>query len=169
MRISGELERMLKKPLGKLLPFESAPGLVRGRKVVAIGDEVVFNFLEAGVVPFISVFDFKTLREPVRGAVQKRISEEYPAPLRMEKAAGELNAEMFDAALALLGKGGALLVIGEEDLFALPFALMALNDEAVVYGQPGEGCVVVTRDTFGGREEFEKELKRMGLVLPHRD
>lgn len=168
MRISGELEGMLKKPLGRLMQFDGALSFVRRKKIIAIGDEVVFNFLGAGVVPFVSVFDFKTLRVPVRGAVERRISEEFPAPLRMEKAAGELNVEMFEAARSLIRKGGALLVIGEEDLFALPFALM-LGEEAVVYGQPGEGCVVVTRDNFGGKEEFEKEVKKMGLVLPHRD
>jgi uncharacterized protein (UPF0218 family) len=166
MRISGELEGMLKKPLGRLVDFESALSLVRGKKVIAVGDEAVFNFLEAGVAPFVSVFDFKTQRAPVREAVGERISREYPAPIRMEKAAGELNSEMFDAARSLLKKGGALLVIGEEDLFALPFALM-LGSEAVVYGQPGEGCVVVTRDNFGRREEFKKEVGEMGLVLPH--
>ncbi|MBN2121689.1 DUF359 domain-containing protein [Candidatus Micrarchaeota archaeon] len=159
---------MLKKPLGKLVPFESALSIVRGKKVIAIGDEVVFNFLEAGVVPFVSVFDFRTLRAPVRGAVEKRISGEYPAPMRMEKEAGELSMEMFVAARSLLKRGGALLVMGEEDLFALPFA-MIIEDEAVVYGQPGEGCVVVSKDNFGGREKLEKEVKKMGLVLPHRD
>jgi uncharacterized protein (UPF0218 family) len=159
---------MVKKPLGKVLPFADALGKVRGKRVIAVGDEVVFNFLQEGVVPFLSVFDFRTLRKPVRAEVEKRISMEYPAPVRVEKPAGEIGGEMFSIAQRMLEEGGALLVIGEEDLFALPFALLIGEGDALVYGQPGKGCVLVSGDSFG-REEIEGELGEMGLVLPHGD
>ncbi len=165
MRISGKLEAMLKKPLGKVVPFAKAQVLVRGKRIIAVGDETVFKFLEAGTVPFVSVFDFKTLRVPVRNEVESRIGEAYPAPIRIEKPAGELNPEMFGVAREMLKKGGGLLVIGEEDLFALPFALLISEGEAVVYGQPGKGCVVLEMGSFKDKGIKEK-LNEAGLMLP---
>jgi uncharacterized protein (UPF0218 family) len=51
-------------------------------------------------------------------------------------------------------------------LFALPFALFLGDGEAVVYGQPGEGCVIVRKGSFG-KGEIEKKLRGMGLMLPY--
>jgi uncharacterized protein (UPF0218 family) len=167
MRISRELEAMLKKPLGKVVPFERAAELAQGRRVVAVGDEVVFGFLESGAMPFVSVFDFKIMRKPARMEVREKIANAYPNPARMGKAAGELNDAMFAVAREMLGKGGGLFVDGEEDLFALPFALL-IEEEVVVYGQPGEGCVLVEKGSFA-RGEIEKELVKTGLVLAYGD
>ncbi|MFP3949826.1 MAG: DUF359 domain-containing protein [Candidatus Micrarchaeia archaeon] len=155
-RISRELRELLKKPLGKVVSFREAAEQVQGKKIVAVGDEVVFKFLEAEVVPFVSVFDLKTLREPVEKEVRERLLEQYPEPEKIRKKAGELNRGMFKVAEKMLEKGGGLYVEGEEDLFALPFATL-IEDEVVVYGQPGEGCVILEKKDS---EKLEKLVER---------
>lgn len=156
--ISSELRKKLEKPLGKVLSFREAVEKLRGKKIVAVGDEIVFRLLEEGVVPFVSVFDFKTLRGPVEKEVRERLLEQYPEPEKIRKKAGELNREMFEVAENMLEKGGGLYVEGEEDLFALPFATL-IEEEVVVYGQPGEGCVILGKKEAGKLEKLvEKEL-----------
>jgi uncharacterized protein (UPF0218 family) len=68
---------------------------------------------------------------------------------------------MFLIAKGLLKKGGGLYVDGEEDLFALPFALL-IGREAVVYGQPGAGCVILEKGTFA-KEELGEMVREMGI------
>ena len=165
VQISSSLRRRLKKPLGEVLPFREALARCRGKKIIAVGDEIVFNFLAEGIVPFIAVFDWKSLRKPVEPGVRKKLAEFYPHPEKVEKPAGEVSEGMFEIAGRMLKTGGALYVEGEEDLFALPFALL-LEGELLVYGQPGEGCVLVDESNFN-KGEFEKIIRGMGLLLPH--
>ena len=160
-QISERLRERLEKPLGKVAPFNQAAETLKGKKVIAVGDEIAFNFLERGKVPFVSVFDFNTLRVPVGDRVKGKLKEFYPNPEETEKPAGELNKEMFQIAKRLLETGGALYVKGEEDLFALPFALL-IEEEIVVYGQPGEGCVILEKGSFE-KEELEKMVNEMGI------
>lgn len=160
-QITEKLREMLKKPLGEVVSFAEAKERLRGRKVIAVGDEIVFNFLEQGDAPFVAVFDLKTLRKPVGGKLKEKLLESYPHPEKTRKAAGELNEEMFLIAKRLLEKGGGLYVEGEEDLFALPFALL-IGREAVVYGQPGAGCVILENGNFE-KEELEKMVGEMGI------
>ena len=163
MQINEELRERLKKPLGKVVSFREAVETLKGKRVVAVGDEIVYNFLVRGEIPYVSVFDFTVKREPVDDEVRGKIKEFFPHPEETEKAAGELNEEMFTIAKRLLEKGGALYVKGEEDLFALPFALL-IEEEIVVYGQPGEGCVILEKGKFG-REELEEKVGEMGITV----
>ncbi|MCP4647422.1 MAG: DUF359 domain-containing protein [bacterium] len=160
-QISERLRERLKKPLGKVVPFNEAAEMLKGRRVIAVGDEVAFNFLERGELPFVSVFDFNTLRVPVEARVRGKLKEFYPHPEETEKPAGELDGKMFQIAKRLLKTGGALYVKGEEDLFALPFALL-IEDEIVVYGQPGKGCVILEKGSFE-KEALEEMVKEMGI------
>ena len=166
VQIGMDLRKKLKKPLGELLPFAEALGRCRGKKVIAVGDEIVFNFLMEGKFPFVSIFDGKTLRKPIEPGVRKKIAEIYPHPEKVENPAGNISKEMFEIARKFLREGGALYVDGEEDLFALPFALL-LKEEVLVYGQPGEGCVFLEKGNFE-TYELEEKIKEMGLMLPHR-
>ena len=53
-----------------------------------------------------------------------------------------------------------LLVDGEEDLATLPAVLAAPDGASVVYGQPGEGMVLVTV-TDAVRERFDALVDRL--------
>ncbi len=163
--IDADLRERLKKPLGKVLPFEEALKKAGRRRIVAVGDEVVFNMLEGGRRPFVAVFDFSTLRKPVAERIRGKIKGNYPDYREIAKPAGEISADMFRVAQEMLNEGGALFVDGEEDLFALPFSLLA-QKEVVLYGQPGKGCVLVEKGSFK-KEEYWKIIEKMGLRFPH--
>ncbi len=156
---------MLKKPLGKIIPFEEALARAGRGRIIAVGDEVVYNMLKAGSRPFVAVFDFSTLRKPVAKDIKEKIEENYPDYRKIAKPAGEVSVEMFEVAQELIKRGGALFVDGEEDLFALPFALLA-EKEIVLYGQPGLGCVFVEKGSFR-KEEYWKIIEKLGLRFPH--
>jgi len=57
-----------------------------------------------------------------------------------------------------LEKESAILVKGEEDLLVIPTLLLAKNNTAIVYGQPGRGKVIVVVD------EDKKEIWRKRLA-----
>jgi uncharacterized protein (UPF0218 family) len=61
----------------------------------------------------------------------------------------------MEDAQGLLQQGGAILIRGEEDLCALAFILEAGENDAIVYGQPGRGIVMVVP----GHEVKEKIRK----------
>lgn len=147
------------------MPFEEALERAGRRRIIAVGDEVVFNMLEGGRKPFVAVFDFSTLRKPVAGKIRERIGKEYPDYEKISKPAGEISVEMFIVAQKMMKKGGALFVDGEEDLFALPFSLL-LENEVLLYGQPGEGCVFVEKGSFSN-EKYWKMIEKIGLRFPH--
>ncbi|MEW5996941.1 MAG: DUF359 domain-containing protein [Candidatus Micrarchaeota archaeon] len=163
VRLSEELKGMLKKPLGKTGTLESLLPLVGGRKIIAVGDQVVFALLSKGIRPHVAVFDFKTMRARVDSGVRKRIEREYPSPMRVVNEPGTISEEIFLSAPMLIRKGGALFVEGEEDLVAFPFILSLTKKSVVLYGQPGEGCVFV-EDKSEGRETVKKIAGKLGLA-----
>lgn len=166
--LSEELRASLKKPLGDEGTFDSLLPRMEGKKIIAVGDQAVYSLLARGIRPHIAVFDFKTMRGPVAEGVRERIEKEYPSPERIENPAGTISEELFIAAPRLMRNGGSLLIDGEEDLAAIPFIHLLKKGYAVLYGQPGTGCVLVDEKSKG-RKIVEKVIKALGLAsLPDR-
>lgn len=163
VRLSEELKGMLKKPLGKAGALESLLPKIKGRKIIAVGDQVVFRLLSKGIRPHVAVFDFKTMREQVDEGVRKMISREYRSPMKVVNEPGTISEELFLLAPVLVRNGGALYVEGEEDLAAFPFILSLAKNYVVLYGQPGEGCVLVDEKSEG-RETVKKIAGKLGLA-----
>ena len=116
-----------------------------GSPLIAVGDVVTAHLERAGRQPDVAVVDERTEREAV--------SEEVAAALRepdvvVANPAAALSRELLDA----LGDAirsetpTTILVDGEEDLATVPVLLAAPEGASVVYGQPGEGMVLVTVD-----------------------
>lgn len=133
-----------KDPLGPI--YEDADALLAdaGPPIVAVGDVVTYHLAAAGAIPSVSIVDGATEREPIAEAVERGL----PAADRevaVENPAGSLTEPLLEAlATALSATGSTLLrVDGEEDLAALPAVMMAPEGGSVVYGQPGEGMVLV--------------------------
>lgn len=166
--LSEELRVSLKKPLGDEGTLDSLLPRTEGKKIIAVGDQVVYALLAKGMRPHVAVFDFRTMRGPVAEGVRKRLEEEYPSPERVENPAGTISEALFIAAPALMRSGGSLLIDGEEDLVAIPFIHLLKKGYVVLYGQPGEGCVLVD-ERSEGRTIVEKVIKALGLAsLPDR-
>ena len=74
--------------------------------------------------------------------------EGFDHRVAVENPAATLSADLLAALSDAVDRPGSVLVRvdGEEDLAALPAVLVAPDGATVVYGQPGEGMVLVTVD-----------------------
>jgi len=163
VRLSEDLKATLKKPLGMTYTIGQAIQLAKGKKIIAVGDQVSFALLSKGIKPHVAVFDFKTLRNSVDTVVRERLEREYPGATRVRNPAGEITEELALAAQALVQGGGAILVDGEEDLAALVFICIMGKGHVVLYGQPEKGVVVV-EDGSDGKKLAKKIAGKLGLA-----
>lgn len=156
-----KIRARLKRPLGQLFPdIATAVGhlrKLRPTRLITVGDVVTARFLAAGVRPDVAVVDFLVVREPVSENLRARIDSLDVETVRVKNPAGALTPEMrraLDEAKPPL----KIIVEGEEDLATIPAVLSAPQGSVVVYGQPGEGVVLI-KVTESKRQEFTDYLK----------
>ncbi|AEH60356.1 Protein of unknown function DUF359 [Methanosalsum zhilinae DSM 4017] len=114
-------------------------------KLISVGDVTTFHLLDSGIIPDICIVDDRTKREPASEKVVsgtrhtgfKEITVTNPAGIITEDLINVINYA-FES-----DQNIRIFVYGEEDLAALPSILMAPICSVVLYGQPGEGIVMV--------------------------
>lgn len=157
MEISKSTRKKLKKPLGRLCnDFSRIKRLSKDCKIISVGDMCTLALLQIGIRPHLAVFDFRCKREDISENHKTILKRAFPGMQRMKNPKGTISKKILEEAHGLISKGGAILVEGEEDLTALAFIKEAEKDDVVVYGQPGEGVVVV---------EINKEIKEKARRL----
>ena len=142
VRLPDDRRAELKPPLGPVFTdVDNLLSLVDG-PLVAVGDVVTAHLEWAGRPPDLAVVDEQTERSPVEDDVRAAAREPDE---RVENPPATLTAELIEAMRAGLAADGptTVLVDGEEDLATLPALLLAPIGASVVYGQPGEGMVLV--------------------------
>lgn len=155
MRLPEHVRPILKRPLGELFPDVGSAleriKEIRPNKVIAVGDVVTAELMSAGFKPDIAVIDLKVMREPASGEIGRRVEAFEASVIEVKNPAGTLTPELINAPWA----GGPLEIIvrGEEDLATIPAVLGAPLGSVVLYGQPGEGVVLV-HVTERKKEEF---------------
>jgi uncharacterized protein (UPF0218 family) len=132
-----------------------------GTPLITVGDMVTYHVLSAGRIPDVALIDERTERSAVDPTVADAI-EGFDRCLTATNPPGTITRELLDAlASALAGDSTTLIEVdGEEDLAALPVVLGAPDHASIVYGQPGEGMVLVSPDTQT-RERVRSILDRM--------
>jgi hypothetical protein len=165
LSLPAPLRTELKEPFGPVYGDATALLADAGRPVVAVGDVVAYHLREAGFEPAVSVVDGRTERRAAPDAVRRTT----PEPDRtVENPPGTLSRALLvalrDAIVAHddpdLDPPTVVRVEGEEDLATLPAILLAPPGGAVVYGQPGEGMVLVVADA-PARDRARALLGRM--------
>ncbi len=149
VELQPALRSELKEPMGRL--YTDADELLAdaGVPVVAVGDMVTYHLLEAGHTPAVALVDERTEREAVDERVREALdAAEFDRERRVENPAATLTVDLLEALAGAIGSQETTLldVDGEEDLAALPAILATPDGASVVYGQPGEGMVLVTVD-----------------------
>lgn len=149
--IPEEVRERLKKPLGMLVRGrpESTSEVVRSivgkraGRVVAVGDAVTKTLLTIGLKPDISIVDGKIERRPV-----EQVVIEGAAELTCANRPGTISGQAYKTVVKALGMDGPVIVRveGEEDLLGLVVMAEAPLDTLMLYGQPGEGVVIVHID-----------------------
>jgi uncharacterized protein (UPF0218 family) len=131
----------LKSPAGPL--YTDPEGLLADatEPLVTVGDVVTHHVLGAGTVPKAALVDERTERSAVDPAVRERIEgSSFTHERTVTNPPAGLSAELLETLPRLFA------VDGEEDLATLPAVLVAPPGASVVYGQPGEGMVLVPAD-----------------------
>lgn len=156
VKISGNARKALKKPLGRVYKTIRTIGkLSKAHRIISVGDVCTLALLDAGIKPHLAVFDFRYMRKKLKRQDITRLRTQYPEPLIYSNPPGTLSDKLVLDAGSLLDRGGAILIEGEEDLTALAFIKAAGKRDVIVYGQPGEGIVLVKAD-----ERIKKKIER---------
>ncbi len=129
--------------------------------LVCVGDEVSHDFLENGFKPRNIIVDGKVERKQTRyfnGMIRK-----YKDRFSLSNPSGIISKESWSILKKALEKYSVVIVDGEEDLLVFPTVLLANNNSAVVYGQPGRGKVIV-RVNDDKKEEVRKLLSEFNTI-----
>ncbi len=139
----------LKKPLGRLLRGDVSDNVVALERILeeekppcfaTVRDYVTFYIIGHGLDPDLAVVDHRVMRREVEPFNFHRDRVAVTNPASTIKA--EAQRVLGDA--ITLKKRLGVVVEGEEDLLVLPLMAMMPIGSVIVYGQPGEGMVVVT-------------------------
>lgn len=144
LRLPDALRGELKRAMGRLFTGADALATAAGRPLVAVGDIVTYHLLEAGHRPDVAVVDDRTERAAVDPEVAAAITG-FDRELAVANPPGTLTRELVGALADGLDADGSVLIAvdGEEDLAALAAIVGTPPEGSVVYGQPGEGMVLV--------------------------
>ncbi len=160
LELPGELRSLLKRPLGQL--FSNVATAIerlkqlRPTRLIAVGDIVTADLIEAGMKLDVAVVDFLVMRSPVDKKIRQTIDLFDAKIVRVKNPAGTITQELRTA-INEAKPPIKIIVEGEEDLATLPALLSAPLGSVVVYGQPNEGIVIV-EVTEPKRHEFEMLL-----------
>jgi len=149
---------LVSRPLGELIPKPSdeIPAILKRRFLASghrisfsVGDMVTSTLVRAGIPFEVAVVDSRIMRKAVE--LPKGAS---CGIMRVKNPSGHLNPkarEVMREALSA-GQGTFVVVDGEEDLLTLFAIDLSSCGDLVIYGQPGEGVVVVdVNDEAKGR------------------
>lgn len=141
------LRAALKDPLGPVETDVTSVLATAGDPLVTVGDIVTYHVLEADRTPNLALVDQRTERSAVDEEVAAAI-EGFDRTVEVANPPGTLTDDLLSAIREGLADDATTLVSvdGEEDLAALPVVAAAPQGATVLYGQPGEGMVVVTVD-----------------------
>lgn len=149
--LSEELRASLKRPLGKLLPgdgsdvYDEIARLIsvrRPARVIFVGDAVSRSATAAALRRDILIVDNREMRTRTKplDASERRL-------LRVRNEPGTISLNAWAAVEDAIQSGNAVMVVsGEEDLLTLVAIAVAPLGSFVIYGQPGEGVVLVEVD-----------------------
>lgn len=143
LKASGETRRIVRKPLGVLLKGRELSDLLKGFNgvLISVGDVVSKSLLDMGFNPSVCVVDGKTLRTRFQKLERFQHGRNVIKLVNPPGTISEESRNVFKKALE--SQPATILVEGEEDLLTLVAVETAPDGSLIVYGQPGEGVVVV--------------------------
>lgn len=142
----------LVKPLGVVLVGDAIGTSIEAHRngiVIAVGDVTTKTFLTAGVIPQMSIVDFRVGRKPFP-ELDEKLQELNLFRVTVTSGPGYIANESIE----IIKKWSThptdkmvMVVTGEEDLLALPALAYGPSGSVAYYGQPNEGLVEVSVET----------------------
>ncbi len=150
--LKNECREILKKPLGDLINPDNLLEAIKDKEIITVGDKVTQTALELGFKPKFSIVDYKIERKEIT----YNYKDLFENILKSDNEAGGISENAVKDIRESLKYNNTLLEIkGEEDLLVLPVVL-EYERGIVIYGQPGEGIVVVEINL-----EKKEEIKKL--------
>jgi uncharacterized protein (UPF0218 family) len=127
-------------------------------KIIAVGDIVTKNFQDYKVPLDLSIIDNQSMRKKIQMVTYTSNA------VKIKNPQGTITREAIETIKKSLKKKEQVNIVvdGEEDLLVLIVVLYAPENSVVVYGQPGEGIVLVKVSPEKKTEasEFLKAMKK---------
>ncbi len=125
-------------------------------RLILVGDTVSRNAIESGIKPDVMIIDNLEMRGK---AINFKHETEHV--LHAVNPAGVIESGAWQVVEEAMRTGKSIIEVdGEEDLLTLVAILAAPSRSFVVYGQPGEGIVLV-RVTESKKKEIQAFIERM--------
>lgn len=147
LKATDETRRIVKSPIGILVKDEAGlRSILKGfkGKLVSVGDIVSETLLDMGFNPSLCVVDGKTMRTSFQRVERFKHGRKLFTLINRPGTVSDESWRVFKEALASVPS--TILVEGEEDLLTIVAVKTVSNGSLVLYGQPGEGVVVVKVD-----------------------
>jgi uncharacterized protein (UPF0218 family) len=156
-KLTQELRKNLKRPLGKLIrgseniTLKSIEKIIKEldpKLIISVGDIVSRNLVKISTQVNVKIIDNRAMRKDLEyfDFKNKKTFHAY-------NPAGSIEIMAWQAIKEAIKSEDALVVIdGEEDLLALVAILESPNNSLVIYGQPKAGIVVIEVDEMKKRE-----------------
>ena len=166
LRLPDDLRAAFKEPMGPVYTDPAALLADAGDPLVAVGDVVTYHLRAAGRSPDVAVVDGLTEREAVGDEIATALdaleADDETRRVAVANPAATLTEDLLVAVRdAVAAEERTLVVVeGEEDLATLPAVVAAPEGASVVYGQPGQGMVLV-EVTVETRASCRDLLERM--------
>lgn len=161
--LPSKLRSQLKNPFGKILKNVNLDSLnLNPSKTILVGDVVTKTFNNLFFKQKISAVDFLVKRKRFFSNIKELGFKKDVKVVETNNQAGHLTPCLFKSIKNIFdflnGRNRfVLLVNGEEDLSVLVFLILAPLDFSVLYGQPGEGVVMI--------RVTEKNKKKAYLII----
>ena len=159
IRLTPEVRKRLKKPLGKL--YEK--GKLSGR-IIAVGDITAYELIKRGVIPSLMIYDNKVRRKPVAARIKLVLDSIGYDTFKIRNPRSTVQEDAWVAIEEGLRKKSKIIVSGEEDLLVLPAVLLAKNGSKIFYGQPNRGMVLIDVNAKK-KKEVRKLIGKMEVKL----
>ena len=159
-----ELRKELRKPFGEFfLHVVDAKPLLKGKKIISVGDVISYHLLKNEIEPEIIVFDEKERRMEVDPKI-RNVIHSWEAQLFIAKnPPGHITNEVWDVVEKVLKqrRKAKIFIDGEEDLVALAFMNKAPKGYVVLYGLH-DGFVVaeINEDLKKKTDRILQKMKR---------
>lgn len=151
-----------KKPLGQLHPSikviknDLEKFKVNNDLIISVGDLTTINLQKEGIIPHMGILDNKIERKD--SPYENEIVYDK-VTLKAHNPPGTITQDLWNTIeegfrLIKTARYNILIVVdGEEDLAVIPCAIMAPPGSIIIYGQPGEGVVILEVDKLKNKTE----------------
>lgn len=161
--LPDSLRQPLSQPFGKIL--KKVP-LNRDGCLITVGDATTYQFLKEGIVPDLSIIDLNIQRKKAYNKLEDLGFKQSISISKVNNAAGKITSGLSVSISSAYRqtKKFAILVIGEEDLAAIPAVLLAPIPATVYYGLRNTGLIEIKVNP-DSKELFLKVLRQFRRTL----